>query len=69
MDLYQLKKEIVKACLNVDMSTKELRFSLQVLMSPCSSENCFFSINSSSCGFSACSEMCEKGCAIMETQN
>ena len=57
MDLYQLKKDIVKAYLNVDMSTKELCFSLQVLLSPCSSKNCFFS------------EMCEKGCAIMETQN
>ena len=69
MDLYQLKKDIVKAYLNVDMSTKELCFSLQVLLSPCSSKNCFFSINSGSGGFYACSEMCEKGCAIMETQD
>ncbi len=68
MDLDKLKKEIIKADINVDISTKELCFSLHILLSPYSLKNCFFSI-SGGCVFFPCSESCAKGCAIQKAQD
>ncbi|PIE97784.1 MAG: hypothetical protein CR988_06425 [Treponema sp.] len=64
MNLDQLKKDIIKAHLDIDRSNKNLYLSLNRLLNSDKLKKFFNSKNGGGCIFSSCSESCAKGCSI-----